>query len=410
MRELPEAREFLYPVNVKHVADYNRIIQKPMDLQTIRENLHKKKYISREAFLIDVGQIVSNCELYNGLKSSLTAMARRVFDFCIKRLAEKEDALIKLEKAINPLLDDDDMVSLSYILTSIVEERMKTMEGSIPFHTPVNKKKFKDYYDMISRPMDLSTLQKNALEKQYRSREQFLNDVELIVTNCQQYNGMASLLTQTAVKLFEVCKQALEEQEETLQNIEDNLRAVEQAALDAVDTVDAESITTGMSEPSHARLDTDGSESEQDQLDEQSRLGSELGISQYDQFHPSESEDISQMEADLDTSQNFELQLDEPDPSNAFSYDENAQDYDYSNNMLTENDQVEDEDFDPQAFFDSVLQSDNYTEESPSKSNQNQNANVSDLNNDLQLSDSDVDVEESDQEFNMNEFLKPDST
>ena len=33
MRELPEAREFLYPVNEKHVADYNQIIQRPMDLQ-----------------------------------------------------------------------------------------------------------------------------------------------------------------------------------------------------------------------------------------------------------------------------------------------------------------------------------------------------------------------------------------
>ena len=71
---------------------------------------------------------MSNCELYNGLKSSLTAMARKVLDLCIKRLAEKEDALIKLEKEINPLLDDDDMVSLSYILTNIVE-RMKNCGG-----------------------------------------------------------------------------------------------------------------------------------------------------------------------------------------------------------------------------------------------------------------------------------------
>ena len=68
------------------------------------------------------------------------------------------------------------------------------------------------------------------------------------------------------------------------------------------------------------------------------------------------------------------------------------------------NDPIEDEDFDPQAFFASVLQSDNNYRGSPSEPLKN--ANGSDLNNDLLLSES----EESDQEFNMNEFLKQDST
>lgn len=46
--------------------DYYRIIQRPMDLQTIRENLRQKKYQSREEFLADVNQIVENSNLYNG--------------------------------------------------------------------------------------------------------------------------------------------------------------------------------------------------------------------------------------------------------------------------------------------------------------------------------------------------------
>ena len=36
---------------------------------------------------------------------------------------------MKLEKAINPLLDDNDIVAFSYILETIVEQRLKHVEG-----------------------------------------------------------------------------------------------------------------------------------------------------------------------------------------------------------------------------------------------------------------------------------------
>ena len=35
---------------------------------------------------------------------------------------------MRLEKAINPLLDDDDLVSFSYLLEAVVE-KMKAVEG-----------------------------------------------------------------------------------------------------------------------------------------------------------------------------------------------------------------------------------------------------------------------------------------
>lgn len=54
-------------VTFQLVLDYYRIIQRPMDLQTIRENLRQKKYQSREEFLADINQIVENSKLYNGM-------------------------------------------------------------------------------------------------------------------------------------------------------------------------------------------------------------------------------------------------------------------------------------------------------------------------------------------------------
>lgn len=37
---------------------------------------------------------------------------------------QKEDRLVRLEKAINPLLDDDDQVAFSFILDNIVTQKM----------------------------------------------------------------------------------------------------------------------------------------------------------------------------------------------------------------------------------------------------------------------------------------------
>jgi len=48
------------------VPDYYNIVQRPMDLQSIRDGLHLKKYQNREEFLSDVNQIVENSTLYNG--------------------------------------------------------------------------------------------------------------------------------------------------------------------------------------------------------------------------------------------------------------------------------------------------------------------------------------------------------
>jgi len=113
MRELPDVQPFMFPVSSKKVPDYYRIITRPMDLQTIRENLRQKRYQSREEFLSDVNQILENSTLYNGEKSILTAAAQRMLDVCIERLSQKEERFMRLEKAINPLLDDDDQVSLN---------------------------------------------------------------------------------------------------------------------------------------------------------------------------------------------------------------------------------------------------------------------------------------------------------
>jgi hypothetical protein len=65
---------------------------------------------------------------------------------------------MKLEKAINPLLDDDLLVALSYLFERILSEHLMNVENSWPFHHAVNKVRFKDYYDIVKTPMDLEKI------------------------------------------------------------------------------------------------------------------------------------------------------------------------------------------------------------------------------------------------------------
>lgn len=230
LRDMPDVTPFMFPVNAKKVPDYHKFIVKPMDLQSIRENLRQKKYQSREEFLADVNQIFENSNIYNGQTSALTAVAKRMLEKCVEGLGEREDRLIRLEKAINPLLDDNDQVALSFIFERIVNTNLRTMPESYPFLKPVNKKQVKDYYTVIKRPMDFETISKKVTAHKYHSRAEFLADIELIANNCEQYNGSEAEYTKNAKKILQYATFALSEFNDHCQQLEENIVRVQEKA------------------------------------------------------------------------------------------------------------------------------------------------------------------------------------
>ena len=66
LRALDTQQWFWKPVDTKKVVGYLDKIKNPMDLQTIKESILKKKYHSREEFLCDISQIVENSAIFNG--------------------------------------------------------------------------------------------------------------------------------------------------------------------------------------------------------------------------------------------------------------------------------------------------------------------------------------------------------
>ncbi|KFU89184.1 Transcription initiation factor TFIID subunit 1 [Chaetura pelagica] len=250
IRDLPNTYPFHTPVNPKVVKDYYKIITRPMDLQTLRENVRKRQYPSREEFREHLELIVKNSATYNGPKHSLTQISQSMLDLCDEKLKEaslgdKEDKLARLEKAINPLLDDDDQVAFSFILDNIVTQKMMAVPDSWPFHHPVNKKFVPDYYKVIANPMDLETIRKNISKHKYQSRETFLDDVNLILANSIKYNGPDSQYTKTAQEIVNICYQTLAEYDEHLTQLERDISTAKEAALEEADLESLDPMTPG---------------------------------------------------------------------------------------------------------------------------------------------------------------------
>ncbi|CAA7263126.1 unnamed protein product [Cyclocybe aegerita] len=57
------------------------------------------------------------------------------------------------------------------------------------FLKPVSRAEVPDYYDVISNPMDFQTMLKKIKQKQYKSKREFKDDLDLIWSNCYTYNA-----------------------------------------------------------------------------------------------------------------------------------------------------------------------------------------------------------------------------
>ncbi|XP_066926449.1 transcription initiation factor TFIID subunit 1-like isoform X2 [Clytia hemisphaerica] len=222
LKEAPDSWAFHAPVSAKLVPDYYNIVKNPMDLQTIKENINKGIYHTRDDFLEHVSLIMNNCLLYNGQHHPLTKVAENLVNLAREELKAKEKDLCEIEREINPLLDEDPQVGLTFIFCEVLSS-LKAIPESWPFHQPVPVKIVPDYYTVIKSPMDLETLKQRCQQHLYPNRERFMSDVTLLYTNSLSYNGAEHAFTKTAEKLTKVCEEHLAQHDEKLSQLENDL-------------------------------------------------------------------------------------------------------------------------------------------------------------------------------------------
>ncbi|KAF4511996.1 hypothetical protein G6O67_001186 [Ophiocordyceps sinensis] len=73
-------------------------------------------------------------------------------------------------------------------LEKVLTELKAHTEYSTPFLTRVNKRDAPDYYNFIKNPMDLGTMTKKLKSLTFKSKTDFVTDLNLIWDNCLKYN------------------------------------------------------------------------------------------------------------------------------------------------------------------------------------------------------------------------------
>ncbi|KAK2738955.1 Transcriptional activator spt7 [Myotisia sp. PD_48] len=71
----------------------------------------------------------------------------------------------------------------------VLSELKAQTEHSSAFLTRVNRRDAPDYVAIIKRPMDLGTMTKKLKALQYKSKQEFVDDLDLIWANCLKYNA-----------------------------------------------------------------------------------------------------------------------------------------------------------------------------------------------------------------------------
>ncbi|KAG8213621.1 hypothetical protein J3R82DRAFT_10306 [Butyriboletus roseoflavus] len=84
---------------------------------------------------------------------------------------------------------------------------MKAQPNAWPFLIPVNGEEVVDYYEVIKRPMDLSSMEHRLNTNQYQNLKTFLDDAQLIFDNCRLYNPEGSIYVKHAVRLEKFMKE-----------------------------------------------------------------------------------------------------------------------------------------------------------------------------------------------------------
>lgn len=82
--------------------------------------------------------------------------------------------------------------------------------SSWPFLVPVNKKDAPDYHQVIKRPMDLGTIRTKLNNMSYRSNNDFVLDVYLVLQNCELFNPKSSPEYKAARTLGKVVERLLD--------------------------------------------------------------------------------------------------------------------------------------------------------------------------------------------------------
>lgn len=196
--ERDDVVDFVQPVDAAllELDDYHAVVARPMDLGTIELKLREPvQYTCLDEFVEDVRLVWSNARLYNPPSVPVAAAAGRMSSVFELQLS----ALV----ACNGSVDLDVGGGTGDELANALVRGLHTHRLSDDFRHPVDPVALKlpGYTEVVTRPMDLSTVASKLAARRYACAGELRRDLEQIWANALAFNGPISVVGCQAVAL-----------------------------------------------------------------------------------------------------------------------------------------------------------------------------------------------------------------
>lgn len=92
---------------------------------------------------------------------------------------------------------------------SKIIEQLKNDKNAWPFLHAVKKEEVPDYYDIVKSPMWLTKVEEKVNEGKYETKKEFMDDLNLIISNCRSYNQKNTIYFRKSVELEKCINQII---------------------------------------------------------------------------------------------------------------------------------------------------------------------------------------------------------
>ncbi|RUP51965.1 LOW QUALITY PROTEIN: hypothetical protein BC936DRAFT_144128 [Jimgerdemannia flammicorona] len=236
------ANIFLEPVDLEEHPRYLEVIEHPIDLRTISEKLESGKYGSFRDLEDDIRLMFENCYTFNAPLTVGNEMGKRLedlFDTITRelKLRTKKEALATqlptkpkstpivaanitrtsplkvatVAKAPGPTLPISPAEKMNKALQLITDvkrmdkilKKLMTHRAAAAFNRPVDPitENVPHYLEIITKPMDFSTIDRKLKAGKYKNMANFAADVRLVFANCYKFNSSEHVLSIQASSL-----------------------------------------------------------------------------------------------------------------------------------------------------------------------------------------------------------------
>ncbi|KHJ45944.1 Bromodomain protein [Trichuris suis] len=114
-------------------------------------------------------------------------------------LASNDDTVLN-DRSLNEL---DIQLELEFMYGQLEKllYALKETSDAWPFVEPVTEEIAPNYFQFIKKPMDLETIEAKLMNREYKNKLEFIEDINLMLLNCLEYNGLRNDYTKTAQRL-----------------------------------------------------------------------------------------------------------------------------------------------------------------------------------------------------------------